>query len=536
MPSRAAKTTVWPAPVRGLLRNGALVGSPADGAEVLDNFICTAEGARLRGGSGLHRAVGAPVTRLMTYRSGAVELMFAATQSAVYNVSSLSALPAVPTAEFASQTSGEWSNTQFATPGGQFLFIVNGSDPARHFNGSAWATPTVTGVDTSDLNFVWQHKRRLWFCENSTLSAWYLGVNSIAGTATEFPLDGVFRLGGSLIFGGTWSIDSGDGLDDAIVFVTSEGEIAVYQGIDPDTDFVLSGVYRIGRPLNKNAWFRAGGDLAIVAEDGIVSIGSALQKDQAALQTVAITAPIEELWRNAIANRSISNRFALAVWPTQTLFMVSTPSTSGEYELLCANTRTGAWSRITGWDAQAFAVFQDRLYFGTTSGFVLRADFGGSDFDSVPSGVFEPGVFESGVFIEGVGEPFRRSYVAHYVPKFQEFQSPNDKFALHARATWRADASYSVRLSCFQNYSVGQFPAASISITGGNGKWGTGSKWGSGIKWGSRRVQVADSEWQSVNGAGFALSPALIVGSNGARTPLFEIASTQLRYEEGRAI
>jgi len=534
MPARPSKTTVWPAPVRGLLRNGSLVGSPPDGAEILDNWICTAEGARLRGGSSFYASVTAPITRLMTYRSGSSEVLFAATQNAVYNVSSVAITVDTPAAEFDGQTSGDWSNIQISTPGGQFLFIVNGSDPAQYFDGASWTVPTINLVDSEDLNFVWSHKKRIWFCENGRLSAWYLGTNEIAGDAVEFPLDGVFRLGGRLMFGGTWSVDSGDGLDDTIVFVTTEGEIAVYQGVDPDTDFVLTGVYRIGRPLNKNAWFRAGGDLAIVTEDGIVSVSSALQMDRAALQTSAITSPIEDLWREAIASRTVNSRFPLAIWPTQTLVIIGVPSTSGDPVGFCANTRTGAWSRIVGWDAQAYVVFQDRLYFGTATGFVLRADFGGQDFVGFSDGVFDEGVFVGGVF--DPGPTGTEAYVGTYVPKFQEFGTPNDKFALRARATWRADTASAVQLSCFQNYAVGQYPAARFISGLTSGNWGTGVKWGTGIKWGASMTRVAGSEWQAVSGAGFALAPVLVVGSNKQAAPRFEIVSVQLRYEEGRAI
>jgi ferredoxin len=179
--------------------------------------------------------------------------------------------------------------------------MANGTDSVRNYNGAAWSTPTLTGVTSANLSFVWSHKRSLWFVEKNTLSAWYLPVNSIAGTVAEFPLDGVFKLGGALLFGGTWSLDSGDGLDDVMLFITTEGEVAVYQGTDPGSDFQLSGVYRIGKPLNKHGWFRAGGDLCILTRDGIVPVSEALRKDVAALQAAAITFPIEDLWQQAIA-------------------------------------------------------------------------------------------------------------------------------------------------------------------------------------------------------------------------------------------
>jgi hypothetical protein len=258
----------------------------------------------------------------------------------------------------------------------------------------------ITGVSSDDLSFVWAHKRRLWFVEKNTLSAWYLPVNSIAGAATEFPLDGIFRLGGALLFGGTWSQDSGDGLDDYAVFVTTEGEIAVYQGTDPSTaaDWSLVGVYVIGKPLNKNAWFRGGGDFVILTEDGIVPVSEALMKDRAALQAEAITAPIEDLWQAAIANRASAFNFSVSLWSTQTTLFIGTPDLGGGTRVLVANTRTGAWASVTGWDIQCSVIFNDGLYFGTESGFVVRGDVQGAD----------------------MGLP----YSARYVPKFQDFGNP----------------------------------------------------------------------------------------------------------------
>jgi hypothetical protein len=512
MKARSATTAVWPGPAKGLIRSGSFVGAPTDAAEVLDNFIPTTTGARQRGGAVLYATVDDPVIRLMNYRSGSFEAFFAATDTDVYDITSVADPEVAPAADLTTQTSGDWSFVQFATPGGEFLIMVNGADAAQSFDGASWSTPAITGPADEDLNFVWSHKRRLWFVENGRLSAWYLGANAIAGAATEFPLDGVFRLGGNLLFGGTWSVDSGDGLDDNIVFVTSEGEIAVYQGTDPDdaTDWSLVGVYRIGKPLNKHSWFRAGGDFVIMTEDGIVAVSEALQKDRAALQTASITSPIEELWQGAIARRSAASTFPVILWPTRTLILIGVPASSGQDIAFVANTRTGAWARITGWDAQCFGIFADAVYFGTSSGLVARADAGGQD----------------------LGEP----YVSFYVPKFQEFNSADDKFALHARVTYRAATQTPVRMVCYQNYAVGGAPDVSPDLTEGGSKWGGGAKWGDGTKWGATTLRLAVSEWQAVSGAGFSLAPGLVATSNRTTQPEFEISSIQLRYEKGRAI
>jgi hypothetical protein len=483
-----------------------LAADPA-GAEVLSNFIPTAQGARLRGGSIEYADVPDPVRQIMPYRSGSIEELFATTDDTIYDVTAGGA--GVP--KISGLTSGDWAYIQFATTGGQFLSMVNGLDDARLYDGSVWSVPAITGVASDLLSFVWQHKRRQWFVEKDTLTAWYLPVDSIAGAASPFPLDGIFRLGGALLFGGTWSLDSGDGLDDVMIFVTTEGEIAVYQGTDPATaaDWQLSGVYKIGRPLNKNAFFRAGGDLAILTEDGIVPVSEALQKDRAALQVSAITFPIEDLWQQAVASRNAAFNFSVAVWPTKTLLIVGIPPIAGRKTALIANTRTGAWAPVFGWDVQCATIFQDGLYIGTADGLVVRADVGGNDLGT--------------------------AYVGEYVPKFQEMGTPAQKFGLHARALWRADRVANVRLSCFSDYVVGNIDAPTPSGAGGAVKWGGGAKWGSGVKWGADNVVFPGTAWQGVTASGFALAPAISVTSSGVDAPVFEIVALSLTYEEGNA-
>jgi hypothetical protein len=587
---KAAREFVFPAPIMGLVRTGTLIGGDPSACEVLDNFIPTAEGARLRGGSVKHATLDGGALQLMRYRSGAAERIYAATASKIFDVTTPADPDTTPIAAITGLSGGDWSFTQFATSGGQFLIAANGTDPVFVYDGSTWnpriatsinqldydgltaafvvgetvsgggrsapivaiypssatagklilgtitgghfvdndpitsasgaavangasssrSSLAITGVATDDLSFVWQHKRRLWFVEAGTLSAWYLPVNSIAGTAVEFPLDGVFRLGGSLMFGGTWSQDSGDGLDDYAVFVTTEGEIAVYQGTDPETaaDWSLVGVYVIGRPLRKTAWFRGGGDLVILTEDGAVPVSEALMKDRAALQAASITAPIEDLWKTAIANRVGSFSFSVALWSTQTAIFISTPDVGGGTRILVANTRNGRWATISGWDMQCSIISNDRLYFGTSAGLIVQGDVQGAD----------------------MGAP----YTGTWVPKFQELQTGDTKVACHARVLTRAVESASPRVAVFANYEIGQYPVEGVAPQPSASVWGT-MVWGSFI-WGGSTVKASNLQWQSVSGMGFSLAPAIVAGSNSTAKPTLELLGCVLRYEVGRSI
>jgi len=508
--SRRILAHMWPAPVRGLLKNSHLLATETAGAEVLDNFICTNQGARIRGGSRLFATVPDAVKSIITYRSASDEKIFAATDAAIFDVSSVADPEVAPSAAVSGLGSGAWSFVQFATAGGEFLLCANGVDPVRRYDGAAWTSPTINNVSSADLSFVWSHKRRVWFTEREALSAWYLDPNAIAGDATEFPLGGVFRLGGALLFGGTWSADSGDGIDDMMVFVSTEGEIALYRGTDPDTaaDWGLIGVFRIGRPLDKNGWFRAGGDLIILTEDAIVSVGEAVNKDRMALQNSALTWPIEQLWQGIVAQRQGSFPFSVTVWPTRTLLFVGVPRPGGEESALVANTRTGAWSRITGWDVQCGGVFQDRVYFGTSSGAIIEGDTGGND----------------------LGLP----YEARYVGTFQTLRTTDDKIAVSARVIWRGEGTFKPVVSTFTDWRVGAYPQAVVDIVNNPNVWGVG-EWGSFI-WGSAEIPAGYDLWRTVAGSGMSIAPVVVVGSQKLSLPAFELIGLELRHEIGRGM
>jgi hypothetical protein len=51
---------------------------------------------------------------------------------------------------------------------------------------------------------------------------------------TRFGVGEVFKQGGALREIITWSVDSGSGMRDQTIFISSLGDVVVYQGFDPD--------------------------------------------------------------------------------------------------------------------------------------------------------------------------------------------------------------------------------------------------------------------------------------------------------------
>jgi hypothetical protein len=390
-------------------------------------------------------------------------------------------------------TGGPFQNNETITGGG-------GSATADGAS-AAGTTSAITGIATTALAQVWGHKGRLFFVEKNSLSAWYLPVSSFGGAAAELDLGPIFRRGGKLLFGATWSLDSGAGLDDVCIFVTSNGEIAVYEGSDPASasTWNLTGVYEISRPLNKHSWFKAGGDLAILTEDGIIPVSEALRKDRAALQAVAITYPIEDAWKDAVANRSAAYPITPTLWQSQALLMIGIPGSLA----LVANARTGAWCRYTGWDVRCGGVADDRLYFGTNGGKVMRGQASGNDDGMAYSGL--------------------------YVPKFTTAGVSGRKVANHAGITVKAEQNPNFRMAAFSDYGIGTYPTTT-PLEGLTGDvWGTGV-WGTFV-WGGDADEFTFTVWKTVRASGYSVAPVVVVMSNQTGVPVFEILATRLRYE-----
>jgi hypothetical protein len=138
------------------------------------------------------------------------------------------------------RTSGNCVAAQLANQGGDFLTVANDNgDYLLRFDGTTWSmlnggqlhepsgSPVATG---HGLTYVWKYRNRMFFIQGGSMNAWYLDTNAVTGLLHLLPLSGSCTKGGSLLFGATWSLDAGDGLDDKCIFVTTEGEVLVFTG------------------------------------------------------------------------------------------------------------------------------------------------------------------------------------------------------------------------------------------------------------------------------------------------------------------
>lgn len=458
-----------PAPIRGLIQNENPAFMQPGAALNLDNWFATDATIKIRGGSQVWTRLGTvgtpdntPIVSMFNYISGGTKKMWASTATKLYDVTAAAAFS--PALTGFTITNGHFSTAQLSNATGEWLIAVNdaGDYPLR-FDGTSWvqltpsytppagkpgrivatAYPTYPVVDGSTLKQVWKYRRRLFFIQSGSMNAWYLDLDAVAGELNLIPLSGAFTMGGSLLFGCAWSVSAGDGIDDKCVFVTTEGEIAVFTGTNPGdaANWKQQGRYQISKPMGKNAWLRIGGDVLIITTDGIVPISQALVKDVGTLEFSAITRNIHQMWMQEVLTKN-TRPWTMVKWDEfsqQGAMFVTFPGGSpGDYRCGVVNTVTGAWSRFMGWDALAFVVLNGVMFFGTQKGRIMQADIGGYDVQTSTSDVDEP-----------------KPYICSYVGGWEVFGAPPNLFTLRqGRVSFnsRAQEPFVPQLTAAVNY------------------------------------------------------------------------------------
>ena len=388
-------------------------------------------------------------------------------------------------------SSSEYNGTYVITKTGAntFTYTMASTPAANATVVGTYTTIGITGADSSTFINVNLFKNRLFFTQKDTLTCWYLDVNSIGGTASPLYFGGIARNGGYLQAMGTWTIDAGQGADDYAVFVTSMGEVIVYNGTDPNTadTWALKGVWQLGQTFNRKCFFKWAGDLLLLTQDGLVPLASALQSsrlDPRVNLTDKIYYPISQAATLYFANFG----WQINYFASEIMLILSIPTDSG-MEQYVMHTITKSWGRFTGIEAYCWEVSGDNdMHFGG-DGYV---------------GKFYDATNDAG-----------NNIVATAQQAYSYFDSPGQlkRFTL-VRPTFQTDNGVPTVLCGISTDFDTQPLVNQISFNPNAakvGKWDV-AKWDK-ANWGGQLVTT--KVWQGVTGLGFAGSINLNVASNG---------------------
>lgn len=480
-----------PAPIGGWNARDVLGQMAPDDAVSLQNWFPATTDIWLRYGH-TRWATGFPaqVETTLVYESGTVSKLFGISSGGIYDATSGGAVGA---ASVSALTNSRWQYVNFATTGGQYLIAVNGLDAARQFDGAAWhkdgdgAPYDITGVSSLTLDNVNVFKNRLWFVQKNTLKMWYLPINALGGAAVSLDLSSVFMNGGYLMAMGTWTIDGGYGVDDYAVFVTSQGEVAVYRLTDPTTPTGIAqiGIFQVSSPIGKRCFTKYMGDMLIICHDGLYPLSSGLQSSRLNPK-VALTDKIQFAMNQAVTSYGENFGWELLIYPKQNMLFMNVPVSEGSgQQQYVMNTITKAWCNFTGWEANCWSLWNDDPYFGGNT-------YIGKAWDTLA---------DNGENIDAIG-----------LQAFNYFKSPGKKKqAMQMRPTLLTNGSPALFAGVNVDFDLSDSTAAlsflpTTYATWDSGVWDT-AVWGGGL--------TPSRNWIGANGLGYALAPMLKASSMG---------------------
>lgn len=361
----------WPAPVLGWNTRDSQAAMDRRYALYMDNWWPTAKTVQIRkGAQDYATGLGAtPIKTMLTWNGVSSSKMYACTDTGIYDVTAGGVIGAAVKAV----TNGRIESVNFRTTGKSYLICVNGTDDLTFYDGTSWTdVPTLTigagpsTLATNTISNIHSFKRGLYFLAKNSLSFYYLPIDQVTGSVAEYPLGALFNRGGYLVAQGTWTVDGGKGVDDLTVFVSSEGQLAIYQGTDPSssTTWALVGVFDVARPIGTRCFCKYGGDLLYMSYLGCTGIAKFLQSTKVDLKE-SITNTIAEAFTDAASNYGGNYGWEFCISPNENILLVNIPvsqyGTSVQYVM---NTNTGAWCRFTGWNTFCWTLNGNVLYAG----------------------------------------------------------------------------------------------------------------------------------------------------------------------------
>ena len=492
-----------PAPIRGINAYDSIVGMGEGYALVLRNFFAQPYGCQVRRGYVQHATgISGSIETLASHNALVPKLYAFAEVGAsaeVYDVTEANANP-VPL-DF-TLSNARWQHINFPNPAGVSMIAVNGADNPLWFKPDGTVVQifegdgldgTIKGVDPTKLIHVYSHQKRLWFVEKDSMMGWYMPPDQITGEASFFDFGALFVRGGYLSQIITWTIDDGNGADDHLAAISSEGEVAIYQGTDPNeaATWVLQGVYYVGAPVGRRAACRYGGDIAIVTQVGLVMLSNLLKSTKINPSDDVSGKYVQQLISNAVSATRELFGWQPFVFPGANMFMINIPATTTTFFQFVMNDITKAWSEFIGYQAQCWELHQ-QLPFFSSQGAVFRAWEGTSD------GAIHDG--ENSV----VGEDIRAeaqtafSYFGH--------MTINKHFKM-VRPNIISSGKFSVSEACNVDFSFDSPLAPASFARYEPGKWDEAywdaAQWAGGLR--------TFANWQAVTGIGTVASLRLLM-------------------------
>jgi len=338
-----------------------------DNWEIEEDRISCRDGYRLT-----NHVASTPIERLIPYFA-AVKKLLAASGGVIYDALTNTSLKT-------GFTGNDWHWTMASSLAtASQLAMVNGKDGYWTYDGTTFTHQTLTTgtglspFDPNHLAIVCNYQQRLWFADTDNLSLWYLPILNLTGQLAELPLQMIFKRSGKVAAVATWSTDAGADIANRLVVFTTNGECAVYSGVDPTdaTDFRLMGVWVFPAPMSKHSTVQIGANLHVLTADGLTSMTALIRGVPATLDEK------ERVISSAVKKLTIPYRlnsgWSVNLDQTRSNTICNCPLgyTNG-YSQFVRHEPRGVWSTFSALPSRCFMWLDAIFYFGDDSGNVWQ--------------------------------------------------------------------------------------------------------------------------------------------------------------------
>lgn len=227
-----------------------------------------------------------------------------------------------------------------------------------------------TWLDPKAFHIVVAHMNRLFFADATRLAVYYLPLMQKDGVLGVLPLNAVFKKGGTIKAMASWNRDSGMGPDDMLCVFSTNGECAIYSGVDPASDFALVGVYQFDPIMSKHCVMNYGGDLYVLLPNGVTPMTAMLKAGKDGLETVD-RSMVSYFLRHSIDGLD-QKGWMLFFNPSSGRMFANLPMTSGTYHQAVRHMPKAVWSCFRDVPSRCWGWIKPYVYFGDHLGNIYQ--------------------------------------------------------------------------------------------------------------------------------------------------------------------
>jgi hypothetical protein len=367
------KAVSVPAPVGGLNSRDSIDAMAPTDALIMSNFFPTVEKVTLRDGyTSFCTGIGTGnVETLVEHNAGANrQLLAIGSNGTLYQIDSGTAVSKKTGLANGRAESIEFNNNT--------IFVPSGANVPFSWDGSSASDLSITlsdSVNANTLTGVHAHKNRVYYWTGTSQNFYHSAtVDTFQGNFTKFPVGLVGTFGGNIIMINTLTIDGGEGVDDLLCIIMTSGEVLLYSGSNPASDFSLVGTFRIAEPINeKRAIAKLGGDVIVMTKEGYLPLSQVVRQDIVGNKAAAISEKIRGTVISQVKATGTSTGWQVFVSPDGDKVYFNYPTGEPDpFNQHVFNPIIRAWCIFENLPAHVWGQFNGDTFFGSASGVVFK--------------------------------------------------------------------------------------------------------------------------------------------------------------------